>query len=799
MSSAQSPPSVFNALGSGSYADRMKKAQQLQNSRSTTNGDLTAPSTSAPTTNSSPAMTPKTRTPAPATPPVETKDEGTWKTVSTSRSRPKMEEKRSHGNGNGGSNGKDWRERPAEKEKEKEREKSSTSRSVKKSAAAPTVQQPAKSVSTPVPSTSASAPTGVSKPAWGLTTPTITQTVQAPSTISTTIETPKQNGLATVPSSPSLNGTTAVSPHLSASTETDIVKDKEDDPSWRPRPETDKEIEKVMPPPPAPKQAAPPPAVNAWDIRKKSLPAPAANGSGKSVSVSLGEKEKTVEKKKSTNRVKGTTTPVVADPVSWPDVKTAATVGGKEEKKEKKDDETREKKDDEMSVVDESGVAGKKPKWIPIPAADLQAAADKAAAADLSRRQTSSSGRKRTPTASQGESSKGTKKPLVNGSGNAKPSPLSVSTDPANKSNGEEIGSTKNSVPPSPNSYIDPTSTSMRFGTGPLNGHSKSAGPTPNLPQHSFNPILHPANPVRPRGRAGENGGIGGGRGTFGRGRGGGFRSNSAMPSNGRGYVSPTNGNITLPENMYQRGYNFQPPPLAQQGQPFAYYGIYDQSQYYNRGLPPPPMPATIIPNIDPLRFYILGQVEFYFSMQNLAMDFFLRQQMDSEGWIEISTIASFNRVKSLTPDPALVKEVMLLSSLLEVRDEKVRLSGPDSRKWVLPDAKKCAFGPESVVSGTGEGEQDREIKDTSMGVPGEESKKFGVSDVGNAVMKHVAAAARGGGDEGTSSTASVLNEDKSDGGDEAVKIGGEGEGEGEMTPATSMSGDGDGEVKSLD
>lgn len=92
--------------------------------------------------------------------------------------------------------------------------------------------------------------------------------------------------------------------------------------------------------------------------------------------------------------------------------------------------------------------------------------------------------------------------------------------------------------------------------------------------------------------------------------------------------------------------------------------------------------------------------------MQNLAMDFFLRQQvrpqqvdacaqsradvglqMDTAGWIDIAMIASFNRIKSLTPEVPLVKEMMEVSSLLEVQGDVVRLKG-DLQKWILPTAK---------------------------------------------------------------------------------------------------------------
>jgi len=67
---------------------------------------------------------------------------------------------------------------------------------------------------------------------------------------------------------------------------------------------------------------------------------------------------------------------------------------------------------------------------------------------------------------------------------------------------------------------------------------------------------------------------------------------------------------------------------------------------------------------------------------------------MDTEGWISIAMIASFNRIKSLTPDVPLVKEMMQLSSLLEVQGDHVRIAGEQAKKWVLPHAKASPFPP---------------------------------------------------------------------------------------------------------
>ncbi|KAH8913612.1 winged helix DNA-binding domain-containing protein, partial [Atractiella rhizophila] len=88
----------------------------------------------------------------------------------------------------------------------------------------------------------------------------------------------------------------------------------------------------------------------------------------------------------------------------------------------------------------------------------------------------------------------------------------------------------------------------------------------------------------------------------------------------------------------------------------------------------------------DPAKYYVLGQAEWYFSVDNLCKDMFLRGQMDSQGWVDISMVASFNRIKSLTDDMNLVRDTMSLSTFLEVRDWKVRKRG-DWYHWILDTA----------------------------------------------------------------------------------------------------------------
>lgn len=58
---------------------------------------------------------------------------------------------------------------------------------------------------------------------------------------------------------------------------------------------------------------------------------------------------------------------------------------------------------------------------------------------------------------------------------------------------------------------------------------------------------------------------------------------------------------------------------------------------------------------------------------------------MDDQGWILISLIASFNRVKQLTTDVQVVRDVLNLSSLTEVKGEYVRMAGEQWKQFVLP------------------------------------------------------------------------------------------------------------------
>src|ERR1700733_2609399 len=58
---------------------------------------------------------------------------------------------------------------------------------------------------------------------------------------------------------------------------------------------------------------------------------------------------------------------------------------------------------------------------------------------------------------------------------------------------------------------------------------------------------------------------------------------------------------------------------------------------------------------------------------------------MDNEGWIDVSVIASFNRIQNLTQDYNLVRDTMALSAYLEVNEGMVRLAHRRWQEFVLP------------------------------------------------------------------------------------------------------------------
>ncbi|KAF7350522.1 HTH La-type RNA-binding domain-containing protein [Mycena venus] len=138
--------------------------------------------------------------------------------------------------------------------------------------------------------------------------------------------------------------------------------------------------------------------------------------------------------------------------------------------------------------------------------------------------------------------------------------------------------------------------------------------------------------------------------------------------------------------------FSITPPPHFTPLVPEGYYPTpymptsYDYAQPAHHLAPVPTLRTRLSFPIDRLRQEILSQLEFYLSPDNMATDLYLRQQMDSQGWVRIETLASFKRVQSKTSDVNLVRDVLGLSDYAEIRGEWVR-STEGWEKFVLPTA----------------------------------------------------------------------------------------------------------------
>ncbi|KAL9104096.1 MAG: hypothetical protein Q9163_000898 [Psora crenata] len=92
----------------------------------------------------------------------------------------------------------------------------------------------------------------------------------------------------------------------------------------------------------------------------------------------------------------------------------------------------------------------------------------------------------------------------------------------------------------------------------------------------------------------------------------------------------------------------------------------------------------TAIPFDDPymqqitLFDMVTTQMEYYFSLDNLCKDMFLRKHMDSQGYVFLSVLAGFNRIVQLTTDVELIRYVCLNSQKIEFKPGSLWQDGRD-------------------------------------------------------------------------------------------------------------------------
>ncbi|KPM38135.1 hypothetical protein AK830_g8441 [Neonectria ditissima] len=113
--------------------------------------------------------------------------------------------------------------------------------------------------------------------------------------------------------------------------------------------------------------------------------------------------------------------------------------------------------------------------------------------------------------------------------------------------------------------------------------------------------------------------------------------------------------------------------------------GPYDYTIPQMAGIPFQPHPYwdnMVVPMLK-------GQIEYYFSIENLCKDMYLRARMDSQGFVPLHFIAAFKRMRDLSPDMTLIRAVCEESVDVEYivgEDDCERLRRrEDWQKFVLP------------------------------------------------------------------------------------------------------------------
>lgn len=99
---------------------------------------------------------------------------------------------------------------------------------------------------------------------------------------------------------------------------------------------------------------------------------------------------------------------------------------------------------------------------------------------------------------------------------------------------------------------------------------------------------------------------------------------------------------------------------------------------------------ASSITDSEALKPYIVGQVEYYFSVENLVRDAYFRRQMDGDGWIPLAVLASFPRVRALTSDIKLLRDALLNSHAVEVDGFRIR-KRDGWAVWVFPEEQRMS------------------------------------------------------------------------------------------------------------
>lgn len=84
---------------------------------------------------------------------------------------------------------------------------------------------------------------------------------------------------------------------------------------------------------------------------------------------------------------------------------------------------------------------------------------------------------------------------------------------------------------------------------------------------------------------------------------------------------------------------------------------------------------------------FVIYFSEYYFSEENLEKDFYFRRQMDPDGYVSVTLIASFQRIKNMTGDMSVIIEAIQASPNLELQSANSVRTRKEPGKWPVLDS----------------------------------------------------------------------------------------------------------------
>ncbi|PQE11223.1 La domain family protein [Rutstroemia sp. NJR-2017a BVV2] len=180
--------------------------------------------------------------------------------------------------------------------------------------------------------------------------------------------------------------------------------------------------------------------------------------------------------------------------------------------------------------------------------------------------------------------------------------------------------------------------------------------------------------------------------------------------------------------NMYSRGFANGNQSMAPLQTMYDYVPVQTMSAIPFNYVEPPSLTVLSM---------VKMQLEYYFSIDNLCKDVYLRKHMDSQGFVFLLFVAKFKRIQSLTQDIELLRYACQQSSAIELikgEDGVDRIRRVDGwEQWVLPaeerdESMKNNSGPTTLI-------RDSPLSPSHLGqmmMPGQELGSPGFAPNGN-------------------------------------------------------------------